>query len=373
MHLDSGGNNMTKKIEKTGKLNLQPVLFNGIAIAFVLILLPLSVAFISNASIGEIEYESALEPGYYSDGAGSWRMNGGNYTGYYQNLDPNEPPGAFDCGYIRPLIETNPLPPSSFTYTFGDCVGDNSGSNGGDFGDNYVLNNATQIQSENFVWMPQIENAGLYPVSDYSNHLGGNSFNNYPIQWGFNSFEDHGGALNFDTQDPINSIMIKGLDSSDTYACDLAFFGNTTISYSIEFIYGGEVKRYSGFEHEYFNGIENIYLGDCSSYFEMPYVFDNFQLLDLKEFANDDYANLSMIIEINNIEFEDSSGSALLAPWWGSNNFELYVDYSTSSEEQIRGIVRPATLVLGLIIGYLAIASTAYYDPLRNLFKGAIE
>ena len=167
--------------------------------------------------------------------------------------------------------------------------------------------------------------------------------------------------------------MVKGIDSSDTYACDLPFFGNTTISYSIEFIYGNEVKRFTGFEHEYLNYVENIYLGDCSSYFEMPYVFDNFQLLDLKEFANDDYANLSMILEINNIQFEDSSSSTLLAPWWGANNFELYVDYSTSSEEQIRGVVRPATLVLGLIIGYLAIASTAYYDPLRNLLKGAIE
>ena len=367
-----------QKIEKTGKLNLQPVLFNGIAIAFVLILLPLSVAFISNAAIGEIEYESALETGYYADGAGSWRMNGGNYTPYYQMLDPNEPAGAFDCGYIIPYPDIyTTIQPYSFAYTFGICEGDNSGIYGSTaIGDNYVYNNAsaqTQIDSDAFVFMDQIENAGLYPIADFSKHLGGNSFNNYPIQWGFNSFEEHGGALNFDTEDPINSIMIKGLDSSDTSPCDSPSWGNATISYSIEFIYGNEIKRYTGFEHEYYNAVENIYLGDCSSYFEMPYVFDNFQILDLKEFANDDYANLSMILEINNIEFEDSSGSLYLGPWWGSDKFELYVDYSTSSEQQITGVVRPATLVLGLIIGYLAIASTPYYDPLRNFFKGAIE
>jgi hypothetical protein len=365
-----------QKIEKTGKLNLQPVLFNGVAIAFVLILLPLSVAFISNASTGEIEYESALEAGYYSDGAGSWRMNGGNYTPYYQDLDPNEPPGAFNCGHIIPGIEVNPLPPSSFAYTFGRCVGDESGSSSTAIGDNYVYDNATQttqINSDKFVFMDQIENAGLYPVADYSNHLGGNTFNNYPIQWGFNSYANDGGALNFDTTDPINSINVIGIDSSDTYACDSPFFGNATITYSIEFIYGNEIKRYTGFTHEYYNAVPNIFLGDCSSYFEMPYVFDNFQLLDLKEFANDDYENLGMILQIDDIEFEDSSGSTVLAPWWGSDGFELYVDYSTSSAEEIRGVVRPATLVLGLIIGYLAIASTAYYDPLRNLFKGAIE
>ena len=362
-----------QKIEKTGKLNLQPVLFNGVAIAFVLIVLPLSVAFISNASTGEIEYESALESGYYADGAGSWRMNGGNYTPYYQALDPNEPAGAFNCGYIIP----NPnLLPQSFAYTFGDCVGDLSGGSGIDYGNNYVFDNATQttqIDSDKFVFMPQIENAGLSSVADFSNHLGGNTFNNYPIQWGFNSYTNDAGALNFDTVDPINSINVIGIDSSDTYACDSPFFGNATISYSIEFIYGNEVKRYTGFTHEYYNAVPNIFLGDCSSYIEMPYVFDNFQLLDLKEFANDDYENLAMILEINNIEFEDSAGSTVLAPYWGSDYFELYVDYSTSSEEQIRGVVRPATLVLGLIIGYLAIASTPYYDPLRNLFKGAIE
>lgn len=363
---------MAGLIGKAGKINLQPILFNGLAVAFVLLLLPISIAVVSNASVGDVEYSSALREGYYADGAGSWRSNGANYTDYYQQLDSNAVDGAFSCGYILPgPARYTTVEPDDLSYTFGSCEGDRSGIGAvGDFGDNYVFNNATQINSEKFIWMPQIENAGQTPVSDYSNHLGGNFFDNYPIQWGINSYANHLGALNIEDNDPINSIRILGYDSSDTYGCDSGVFDNVTAKYSLILTYGGSELKLTGFSNSYFNGLENVFLGDCSSYMELIYDFDTVQMLQLEQFTGGDYANMSMIIEINDIDF---NGGSIIAPFWGSQNFELYVDYSTNPVEEVRGVIRPATFALGLIIGYIAIASTPYYDPLRLALKGAIE
>lgn len=362
-------------IGKNGKLNLSPLMFNGLAIAFVLLLLPLSIAIISNASMGDVEYQSALDEGYYQDGAGSWRMNGANYTGYYQTLDPNAPAGSFSCGYIRPQVETIPNPVSSPNYIYGWCLGDRVFplGVGSDFGSNYVVNNSSVIDSSKYIIMPKIESAGPSgkTVADHSNHLGGNNFDNYPIQWGINSQLVHNGALEILSRDPLNSIRITGFDSSTTYPCDTGLFGNATATYSMIFIYGNETLTMSNFKNTYYNGVKNTLSGDCSSYMELDYSFNNFQMIELDEFTGSQYENLSIIIQIDNIDVDNRG--AIVAPYWGNGEFELFVDYSTNPIENVVGITRTATFALSLIIGYIAIASTPYYDPLRNLLSGAIE
>ena len=101
--------------------------------------------------------------------------------------------------------------------------------------------------------------------------------------------------------------------------------------------------------------------------------FNGFDAREMYNFADNGKWNEStMIIEM---KFEREDGQAL-----GSTNiaingiddFQFAIDYTEIEAQQVEFATNAGLLTMGAANIVLAIASTAYWDPFRNFFKGRL-
>ena len=223
-----------------------------------------------------------------------------------------------------------------------------------------------------YIEYPQIFNAGTEPVSDYNNHaLPPSQYaenQNFPITFSF----INGSGWSLESDGTLNRISIFMHDSTNGYSCSDTRLSNLTVEHSIEFIYQGNNMTMEGFKTNAPN-FRNIN-GLCYATMNIVFEFDLIQAFQIYQFVEGNYDNVSLIIDVTSYE-NDKVGSPanVLMPFHGDGNFEMTFQISAVDTLEVNQIMQTYTIIISLIIGYLAIASTPYYDPLRNLFKGAIE
>jgi len=177
------------------------------------------------------------------------------------------------------------------------------------------------------------------------------------------------------------------------YNCDTAISDNISFNYGIEIFHKPSNQtthpttinnnpsiKFDGWTYEGDNIISMEYPPNgiiCTTGFELEIELSVFESMDLSDFKETfgTYENFSAIVTMNNFENEDNPGDLIgetPLPFAGDGYF--YIGYSVSyvNEVTTNFILKGGTLLLGVGFFWLSIASTPYYDPLKNRFKGAV-
>ena len=197
----------------------------------------------------------------------------------------------------------------------------------------------------------------------------------------------------------LGSLKIRMVDFNTAYNVLSAPKENLSYDYSIKFVYGdnnfihpNNIDNYSTIEFNDFDfdGINTICTGidftfifnqinqnKCHIGMDLNFVFTSFEILELDDWLTlngGNYSKVSAIITMDNFESEgqpnDFIGETLL-PFAGDRTFSLKADVQYSNPQVVNLTLKGGTLVLGIALFWLAIASTPYYDPIKNIFKGA--
>ncbi len=111
----------------------------------------------------------------------------------------------------------------------------------------------------------------------------------------------------------------------------------------------------------------------CYVGYEVLIDFNGFDAREMYNFADGGKWNLStMIIEM---EFEREDGQNLGSTNVainGNSNFQIAIDYTEIEAQEVEFATNVGLLTMGGANIVLAIASTAYWDPFRNFFKGRL-
>lgn len=316
--------------------------------------MPFAIAFITNAgSSSDGEYIDSLEiDGVLPQLAGLppnyWIENGGdNYTGVYEANDPN------DFGANRTYI-TNAECPADATPTY-PCL---------DFYGGITYPGEAPMIARSF------------PMSHFAtqqNYIGASG--NGPFSW----FLQPRNINNIQQGETLDKMRFTFIDQNTDHNCHAAIFTNITFTSSIQFFYNNRTKDFNGFEFETSNEIEYTtrrtnWVDVCQVGFQIEYDFNGFETLSLTEFNGGDWDNTSIIITLDNFQRQDglTFGTTAL-PFAGVDFFVMGIEHQPVNPVEASFIIKTGTIVLSVATFVLAIASTPYWDPFRNLVKGAID
>lgn len=197
----------------------------------------------------------------------------------------------------------------------------------------------------------------------------------------------------------LGSLKITMVDFTTSYNVLQAPLQNLSYDYSIKFVYGdnnfihpNNIENYPTIEFKDFdyNGtntkctgldfnwaFNSVYQARCHVAMSMTFDFTAFEILELDDWLavnGGNYSKVNAIITMDNFESKgqpnDFIGETLL-PFAGDQYFSVKVEAQYSNPQVVNLTLKGGTLVLGIGLFWLAIASTPYYDPLRNTFKGA--
>jgi hypothetical protein len=328
-----------------------------LAIVFILGVLPFAVAFITSAGSSSDEaFEASIfqeqttiiQPPY-----SYWLDNGGdNYSNYYITEDPT------NLGANRTYVKDGLCPARNTTST-APCF---------TFGGATNLAGATPMPSLNVPMSHYYSSTTTYVGSS-----GDGPFSWY-LQPRFFSGVEQGTA--------IDKFRMTFVDQNVDINCGSTIFTNITYEGSIEFVYGNSSKRFSGFEFASSNKLEyesrdlvHGFQDVCHIGFQTEFDLTGFESLTLDDFNGGDWDNTSMILTLENFQRKDRQnfGSTSLPFAWSQRFFALGIEHQPINEVQAGFIIRGGTLVLAVATFALAVASTPYWDPFRNTFKGMIQ
>jgi len=334
---------------------LKPLQFNLLAIVLLLVAAPFAIAFITNAGSstdGTFQSSMTMESDPATFDRGLWYDNGGNYTEYYeQNIAA--PQGWYNCAYI----------------SNGQCGDDYSYST-----DTYLPITSTMSSwhmPSPSIAVKQTHQHVLAP-GEYLGTSGHGPFAWYLYGSNFDGIEGN---------DSLDKVRYTFIDYATEYSCLYSGFTNLTIEASISFYYGGNVKKFEGFVFEGMNKYEyNRYdnqIGQwdnaCVVGMTLEFDFTGFESLSLTSFNGGNWSGTDHLIELHNVERDDGEniGSTPL-PWAGDGMFWMTAEHQSINTITAGFIIKSSTLVLSVVTFALGIASTPYWDPFANFFKGAI-
>tara|TARA_B100000614_G_scaffold258997_1_gene282584 strand:+ start:407 stop:1516 length:1110 start_codon:yes stop_codon:yes gene_type:complete len=352
---------------------LNPVQWNVLAIIFILGFMPFAVAFISNAgsSSDEVWINSMQihdEPIPLTDDS-IWIENGGsNLTSWYSTFNPPSNNDELDCAYItngecegyyddsnptdrliKPLSSSSPLPYPNNAFISND----------------YFDVRSSQVTQSHFE--PGHLNA-------YAGRSGNEVFSWY-LSSKYNNEINQG-----ETLDSLRYWMT----SSTSYNCNTNLWANLTFEGEITFYYGNDTLTYSNFEFKTDNKFQYEVLdelnGDwdsvCAVGFFVEFDFTGFESLEINTFNSiGDWDNTSIKLTLKDFVNTDSPedfGSTQL-PFAGADYWNLGVQHREINPVEAGFLIKTGTLLLAVITLGVALASTPYWDPFRNFFKGMVE
>jgi len=325
---------------------LNTLQFNVLAIVLLLVVLPFAVAFISNAgsSVGK-DYENGFnhfEP--YSSNYGGvpawvWNNGGSNYSSLYT---------SGDCGYVIDGIctDTGGFWPAAYP--------------GISPFDSFFHPAPGLILSQTHA-----------RVSDYGTDTYVGSSGDGPFEWLLP--EGSQNALKSNTT--FDKLRYGFIDHNNAYNCASHGWVNITIEHSITFQYGNESKTFDGFLTETSNKFEHYpyptYAKECNVGFYIEYDFNSFESLELVNWNGGAWNETYFFISLDSIKRDDGLNIANLElPFSGVDSFTLTSEFSAVDEVAANVVIKLGTLILTLATFALGIASTPYWDPFKNLFKG---
>jgi hypothetical protein len=334
--------------------------WNAVAIMIVLVALPFATAVISNAgssSDGDAKPSTTMDPFDVSSQPfypGIWWDNGINLNAYYEAAYPM-PSGWYNCGYI----------------VDGECGDDYSYSNE----DALPLSVSTipkNIYGEIPSYTLNQNHKLILAPGEYYGSSGEGPF----------SFYFYGKTFdNIAQNDTLDKISYKFVDFMVSYDCEYNGFEDFIIKSDLTFIYQGQPKTFKDFEFKVDNSINserwnsqnNEWVDDCIIGFELEYDFTGYESLSLTEFNGGDWANTDHLIELKSIKKASGQnmGNAHI-PFAGDGIWSFSSTHQSVNTVQAGFVIKSATLFLSFGTFALAIASTPYWDPFKNFFKGAI-
>jgi len=326
---------------------LNALQWNALAIVLVLVVLPFAVAFVSNLGSSEgNDFKDGIDNSKAPTGAfgGFWWNNGGeNYSSQYS--------GIGSCGYV---VDYN-------------CI---------DSGFNYPLTgygalampvNSLDFEFDAVAW-PQthyrISDAGNEPYAGYSG--------DGPFEWFV-----YGATYNaIENNNTFDRLKFGFFDESASYNCESHNWVNLSIEQSITFHYQGKNLTYNSFITETDNKqihypFPNFH-ETCIVGFEILYDFSSFEALELVNWNGGNWDQTNYTITIEKISQPDNPGNvrSTQLPFAGNGYFLHTMAYSPIDEVSVNFFINIGTLVLAIATFAVGIASTPYWDPFKNTFRG---
>lgn len=338
------------------KAPMSALQWNAVAIMLVLVALPFATAVISNAgsSSDDIAKPSTSMDPYDGFWPGIWYDNGINLVPYYEATIPM-PAGWYNCGYI----------------VDGEC-GDDYSYDSGTFLPLSISSVPKNIYGEIPSYTLRQNHKQILAPGEYYGSSGEGPF----------SFYFYGNAFdNIAQNDTLDKISYKFVDTMISYDCEYSGFDDLIITSDLTFIHQGESKTFKDFEFKVDNSINSQrwnsqnsdWVYDCIIGFELEFDFTGYESLSLTEFNGGDWINTDHLIELKSIKKANGQniGNAHL-PFAGDGIWSFSSTHQSINTVQAGFIIKSATLLLSFGTFALAIASTPYWDPFKNFFKGAV-
>lgn len=383
---------MLEAVRVVNEPKVKGLSFNLFAIIALLVILPVSTAFISNLANSSGDYESISSEvirerlwendpkctdntfTLNDDEGVVWLEKGFNSTNEYEIRDNTNDPYLYDS-----IWDKNDL---KYYLMHSYCGGDT-------FYRNDVVFSAGV---DNHRWL-------------YSNYQQGNSPN-------YNGFIGYTGTeyafrvnTNYfqyldDAQD-ISGLNFQFVDYHTGYNRSSEIFQQITLKMSIELntIYNGQIftMTFDDFEttqlnrkcYQYANqfgvgGTINLFTGTlpeiCHIALDLKFEFTTFEIIEISEILNRNYDEMFAKIYINDIIFENNltgqnqfknnifvSQNPLPFAGDDNNGFNFEVKYANAANNNF--VLKGGTFVLGIGLFALAIANTPYWNPVINFFK----
>jgi len=328
---------------------LNPFQFNVIAIIFILGVLPVGVAVVSNAGSSSNEtFESTMPttPGVIGEYLyeSYWIDNGGtNFTQYYASQGDS----TF-CVFVKDGVCNSPNIPQKGILSY--------------YGWEFDLpTTASKIPQTHQL---QTNYAGGSGSDEFGWHLESKFFDN--LEKG----EAIDGLKIWMVEDNTRTCNEELMD----YA-DLSFEGSLTFHYNngTQTFDGYEFSKSNKYEYSKFDSINGFYDLVCSYGFILDFDLSGFETLALSQFNGGDWSNTSISIELDNFERDDGLDFADTGlPFAGTEFFNFGMEYKSVNPEEVGFFIKTGTLILGVVTAGIALASTPYWDPFKNFFKGMV-
>ena len=345
-----------KERVKIAKPPMSRLQWNALAIFAILGILPFATAVITNAgSSTDGLYDPSITMEQPSSSfRGVWYDNGADYQEYYETNVPM-PAGWYNCVHI---VE-------------GEC--------GDDY--QYSTDQNKPLSSSTFDWI--LPTPSYIFEQTHQNELAPGEYLGTSGQGPF-SFYLYGASIDGIVQnDTLDKIKYTFADYYTVYDCEYSGFEDLIIESDLTFIYGGNEKTFKDFSFKTTNKYQYLrydntageWSNDCVVGFDLEYDFTGFESLDLTSFNGGDWANTDHLIQLKRIVLEDAFsqniGSTPL-PFAGDGFFAFTVEHQSINTVQAGFIIKSLTSLLSVGTFALAAASTQYWDPFKNLFKGAV-
>ena len=355
---------------------LNPVQWNILAIVFILGIMPFAIAFISNA--GSSSDEAWINSMELNDGniannqdTSMWLENGGsNLTSWYDQYNPPSNNDKLDCAYI----------------TNGVCEGlyDDSGLINNqpeqymslDGGHGTIPNYNAFYSNDYFDVRSSLVGQSHHAVGSNNAYAGrsGSEIYSWLLSERFTNEIGQG-----ETLDAIRYWMTSGI----SYNCN-SQWDNLTFEGEITFLYENESLTYTNFEfktdnkfeYQAFDEVHGDWNDVCAYGFFIEFDFTGFESLEIHTFNQiGDWDNTSIILTLSNFvntDSPDNFGSTQL-PFAGAEYWNLGVQHREINPVEAGFLIKTGTLLLAFVTLAIALASTPYWDPFRNFFKGMVD
>ena len=355
---------------------LNPVQWNVLAIVFVLGIMPFAVAFISNAgSSTEEVWINSMElhdQNIAAPDTSMWLENGGsNMTSWYSTFNPPSTDDKLDCSYVKN----------------GVCEGY--------YSDTGLINNDPELYMGLRGQVQPIPYYSTYFTDDYFDIRSG-TFAQSHFAPGFNNaYAGRSGSevyswllsekfTNQVGQGETVDALRYWMTSATSYHCDTNQWANLTFEGEISFLYGNDTRTYTNFDFKTDNKFEYQVLdevhGDwedvCAIGFFVEFDFTGFESLEIVNFNNQgDWNNTSIILTLSNFVNTDSPDNFGLTqlPFAGNGYWNLGVQHREMNPVEASFLIKSGTLLLAVVTLGIALASTPYWDPFRNFFRGMVD
>ena len=317
-----------------------------VAIIFILGVLPVGVAIVSNAGSSSTENFQTTMPTASNDLFGDFILdsyvidNGGiNYSSYYSN--------HFPCIYIVNYIcedGSNQLLGNYYANDF-----------------NIPTTSTTIIQSHYWANEP------------YAGSSGSQKFG-WLLEPKFFEEIENGEAI-----DGLRIWMVEEV----TRSCneDLIDYAEITFQGSITFQYDSKnltfnnynFEKSNKFEYSKFDNALGGFNNVCAYGFILDFDLSGFETIELSEFNYNNWNNTSIALELSNFEREDGFNFADTGlPFAGNGEFYFGMEYKSIDPQEVGFFIKTGTLILAVVTAGIAIASTPYWDPFKNFFRGMV-
>jgi hypothetical protein len=186
---------------------------------------------------------------------------------------------------------------------------------------------------------------------------------------------------NIEQGETLDSLRVWSITGSQTNLCNYAGFTNITYTAEIEFYYNNESLEFENFEFQTDNKYEfrgwdsahGTFSNICTVGILTEFDLSGFESLELNVLNNGDWDNTSIRVTYKNFEREDGQNFADTdLPFSGGDTWIIGLESKSLNPVEASFIIKTGTLILSAITFVIGIASTPYWDPFRNFFKGRL-